>query len=117
MAVVGYILVMASMFGAALLFGESIASAGVLLLFYGLYFGVMGRDFAEAATERMANNIGNYLFFRFFCSFRNQICFSFLILHLFYIVYVLIYSQGITTRRAFPPSRPPPTPAFCATMF
>lgn len=39
------------------------------MCFYGLYFGVMGRDFAEAAAERMANTLGRASFFingRFF---------------------------------------------------
>ena len=36
-------------------------SIGILLLFYGLYFGVLGRDFAEAVTEKPANNIGMML--------------------------------------------------------
>jgi len=31
---------------------------GILMMFYGLYFGVTGRDLAEAATDRMANNLG-----------------------------------------------------------
>lgn len=31
---------------------------GMLLLFYGLYYGVLGRDFAELCTDRMASQIG-----------------------------------------------------------
>lgn len=31
---------------------------GVLLLFYGLYYGVMGRDFAEICSDYMASTIG-----------------------------------------------------------
>ena len=31
---------------------------GLLLLFYGLYYGVVGRDFAEVCTDKMAAHIG-----------------------------------------------------------
>ena len=31
---------------------------GLLLLFYGLYYGVVGRDFAEVCTDKMATHIG-----------------------------------------------------------
>lgn len=31
---------------------------GVILLFYGLYYGVMGRDFAEICFDYMAFTIG-----------------------------------------------------------
>ena len=31
---------------------------GLLLLFYGLYLGVVGRDFAEVCADKMASHIG-----------------------------------------------------------
>jgi RING finger protein 121 len=31
---------------------------GLLLLFYGLYLGVVGRDFAEVCADQMASQIG-----------------------------------------------------------
>lgn len=31
---------------------------GVVLLFYGLYYGVMGRDFAEIGSDFMASTVG-----------------------------------------------------------
>lgn len=37
---------------------------GLLLLFYGLYYGVVGRDFAEVCTDKMATHIGVRTFFR-----------------------------------------------------
>ncbi|XP_043556120.1 RING finger protein 175-like isoform X4 [Chiloscyllium plagiosum] len=37
---------------------------GVILLFYGLYYGVMGRDFAEICSDYMASTIGFYNFGR-----------------------------------------------------
>jgi hypothetical protein len=32
--------------------------SGLLVLFYGLYFGVLARDFAEICAARMASTIG-----------------------------------------------------------
>jgi hypothetical protein len=34
------------------------ADAGLLLIFYSLYYGCLNRDFAEIATNRMAATIG-----------------------------------------------------------
>ena len=31
---------------------------GTQLLFYGLYYGVMGRDFAEVCADRLASRMG-----------------------------------------------------------
>lgn len=45
---------------------------GVVLLFYGLYYGVMGRDFAEICSDYMASTIGVSiidLFTYFICGF------------------------------------------------
>ncbi|KAF3818571.1 hypothetical protein GH733_011988 [Mirounga leonina] len=33
---------------------------GIVSLFYGLYYGVMGRDFAEICSDYMASTIGFY---------------------------------------------------------
>jgi len=41
---------------------------GLLMLFYGLYLGVVGRDFAEVCADKMASQIG----VRFICcSYRS----------------------------------------------
>ncbi|KAI8373323.1 hypothetical protein BD560DRAFT_328180 [Blakeslea trispora] len=58
----GYVLVLFVFFGLAELFGfnPSMIQAGILLLSYGLYFGVLGRDFVEICTDRMAATIGYY---------------------------------------------------------
>jgi RING finger protein 121 len=31
---------------------------GILMMFYGIYYGVLGRDMAESCTDRMASKIG-----------------------------------------------------------
>ena len=35
---------------------------GILTMFYGIYYGVLGRDMAESCTDRMASKIGVSLF-------------------------------------------------------
>ena len=39
---------------------------GLLFLFYGLYYGVVGRDFAEVCADKMASQIGVSTHARFF---------------------------------------------------
>nr|CAB3265623.1 RING finger protein 121 [Phallusia mammillata] len=61
--VVGYICIMFTVFGLNMLFlirPETAMDFSVLLLFYGLYYGVMSRDFAEICSEMMASTIGYY---------------------------------------------------------
>lgn len=61
--IVGYAIVMLTLFGINLLFGikpDDCMDLGVSLLFYGLYFGVLGRDFAEICADVMASTIGYY---------------------------------------------------------
>ncbi|KAM6071934.1 LOW QUALITY PROTEIN: RING finger protein 175 [Theristicus caerulescens] len=61
--IVGYLALMFTMLGFNLLFriesGDSMNFA-VTLLFYGLYYGVMGRDFAEICSDYLASTIGFY---------------------------------------------------------
>lgn len=61
LGVLGYLLIMLSLFGATLIFLVEPAKGmewGVLLLFYGLYFGVVGRDVAEVVTDLLASQVG-----------------------------------------------------------
>jgi hypothetical protein len=39
---------------------NSIANSAIMLVFYGLYYGVLSRDFAEICSSRMASSIGFY---------------------------------------------------------
>jgi RING finger protein 121 len=60
-AVSGYAAIMLDFFGFSDIFMDrhhNISQLGTYLLFYGLYFGVMGRDFAEVCAERLANKMG-----------------------------------------------------------
>jgi len=59
--IVGYAVIMLTLFGfnILLLIKPQVAmDFGLLLLFYGLYYGVVGRDFAEVCSDKMASHIG-----------------------------------------------------------
>jgi len=59
----GYIIMMATFLGLHFFFGVKPhiwMDAGLLLMFYALYYGVMARDVAEICTERMVTGIGYY---------------------------------------------------------
>ncbi|KAI9209799.1 uncharacterized protein BJ171DRAFT_576584 [Polychytrium aggregatum] len=63
----GYAIVAAAFFHIpALLFGVDIegesliVQRGIVLIFYGLYFGTLSRDFVERLSDRMATKIGYY---------------------------------------------------------
>ncbi|MBN3300160.1 RN121 protein, partial [Amia calva] len=61
--IVGYSAVMFTLFGINLIFRikpEDAMDFGVSLLFYGLYYGVLGRDFAEMCADFMASTVGYY---------------------------------------------------------
>jgi RING finger protein 121 len=50
----GYILLVLDMFGIGLLLAKLVEPGlSLLLLWYGLYFGILGRDLAEVASEQM----------------------------------------------------------------
>lgn len=61
---------MGAFFGLNMLFGQLPQiwmDPALLFLYYGLYFGVLGRDLSEICTDKLAANIGVnkyiYLFF------------------------------------------------------
>lgn len=48
-------------FGINLIFGQppqTWMDVGLLFAYYGLYFGVLGRDLSEICTDKLACNIG-----------------------------------------------------------
>ncbi|RHZ74341.1 hypothetical protein Glove_226g36 [Diversispora epigaea] len=60
--IIGYSILMLVFFGLVQLFyqGPEITELGILLLCYGLYFGVLSRDFVEICTDRMTSTLGYY---------------------------------------------------------
>jgi len=63
LGVLGYILILLTLMGVNLVFNAKAhvwMDLGILFMFYGLYYGVLGRDFAEICTDSMAAHIGYY---------------------------------------------------------
>ncbi|KAL0273373.1 UNVERIFIED_CONTAM: hypothetical protein PYX00_006055 [Menopon gallinae] len=61
--IIGYTILMCTFFGLTLLFNTKPhiwVDCGMLLVFYGLYYGVLGRDVAEICADKMACHIGYY---------------------------------------------------------
>lgn len=61
LGVAGYFIIMLTLLGVNLMFmirPETSMEFGILVMFYGLYFGVLGRDFAEICAEKIASKIG-----------------------------------------------------------
>ncbi len=61
MAVVGYLTIMFTLMGINVLLGitpDKSMDVGLQVLFYGLYFGVLSRDFSVLCTDKMATRLG-----------------------------------------------------------
>jgi hypothetical protein len=59
--ILGYLIVMFTLLGLNILLlikPQTSMDCGLLVLFYGLYFGVVARDFAEVCSDIMAAHIG-----------------------------------------------------------
>jgi len=81
--IVGYFVIMCTLFGLNILLmikPQTSMDFGLLMLFYGLYLGVVGRDFAEVCADKMASQIGvgHWRFFsHYFLTFRELCYLSF----------------------------------------
>ncbi|XP_067140326.1 E3 ubiquitin ligase Rnf121 [Centruroides vittatus] len=63
LGIIGYIVMMLTLLGVNLIFKSKAQpwfDLGLMTLFYGLYYGVLGRDVAEIITDKMAATIGYY---------------------------------------------------------
>lgn len=61
--ILGYFVIMLTMLGVNILFlikPQTSMDFGLLVMFYGLYFGVVSRDIAEVCSDTMAAHIGYY---------------------------------------------------------
>lgn len=54
----GFTHVFIALFGANHSSVHSLSYYGAMIMFYGMYYGVLGRDFAELATDRVASKMG-----------------------------------------------------------
>lgn len=65
---VGYVIMMSTFFGFHVIFGakpQNWMDFALLLVFYGLYYGVIGQDLAVICSDKMACHIGVSLMFFF----------------------------------------------------
>lgn len=63
LGILGYMIIMCTFFGLNLLLlipPDIAMNAGVVTIFYGLYFGVLGRDCAEICAEKIAAKMGYF---------------------------------------------------------
>ncbi|XP_030747252.1 RING finger protein 121 [Sitophilus oryzae] len=63
LGIVGYVVMMAVFFGLNLVFNAQAniwMDVALLFIFYGLYYGVLGRDVSEICADKMASHIGYY---------------------------------------------------------
>lgn len=63
LGIIGYIVMMFTFFGVNFIFNQpphTWMDVGLLLVFYGLYYGVLGRDISEICADKMACHIGYY---------------------------------------------------------
>ncbi|CAG9857046.1 unnamed protein product [Phyllotreta striolata] len=63
LGLIGYFVMMATFFGLNFVFNAKAhvwMDCGLLFVFYGLYYGVLGRDVAEICADKMAAHIGYY---------------------------------------------------------
>lgn len=63
LGMIGYFIIMFTLFGLNMIFlikFQVAMDVGLLILFYGLYFGVVTRDFAEVCSDTMAAQVGFY---------------------------------------------------------
>ena len=61
LSLIGYFIMMLTLLGVSMMFAihpDTAIEIGFVVLFYGLYFGVLGRDFAEICADRMASKLG-----------------------------------------------------------
>lgn len=61
LGIIGYIIVMTTFLGVNLIFKQAPhiwMDVALLFIYYGLYFGVLGRDVAEICSDKMACTIG-----------------------------------------------------------
>lgn len=76
LGILGYMVVCLTMLGVNLMFAiapDTAMEFGVTVLFYGLYFGVLGRDFAEICADKIASKLGvsfrPFFYLNAYCNF------------------------------------------------
>jgi len=60
MSIGGYAILMIEIFGLGLIIGMELADFGIMLIGYGIYFGVLSRDWAEVCSSYISTTIGYF---------------------------------------------------------
>ncbi|XP_017786545.1 PREDICTED: RING finger protein 121 [Nicrophorus vespilloides] len=63
LGIIGYVIMLVTFFGFNIVFdakSNTWMDCGLLFVFYGLYYGVLGRDISEICADKMASHIGYY---------------------------------------------------------
>lgn len=63
LGIIGYVVFISTLLGVNFIFNvapQSCMDSAVLLTFYGLYYGVLGRDIAEISSDKIASQVGYY---------------------------------------------------------
>lgn len=74
LGIIGYIIMMLTFVGFNLIFGQPPnvwMDIGFMFIYYGVYFGVLGRDISEIIADKMAANIGVSRIYLLHVSFRK----------------------------------------------
>lgn len=89
LGIIGYLILMFTLLGVNLIFNiksNTSMDIGICLLFYGIYYGVLGRDLAEICTYTLACKIGvKFKLLFFFFIYYLQIN------HLFILFFFLVF--------------------------
>lgn len=63
LGIIGYVIMLMTFVGINLIFGstpQAWMDVALMLVFYGLYYGVLGRDLSELCTDKMTAHLGYY---------------------------------------------------------
>lgn len=74
LGIIGYIIMMLTFVGFNFIFGQPPnvwMDIGFMFIYYGVYFGVLGRDISEIIADKMAANIGVSRIYLLHVSFRK----------------------------------------------
>lgn len=66
LGILGYIIMVSAFFSISLIFNVDPPvwmDVGLIIMYYGLYFGVLGQDVAEICASKMAAHLGVSMFF------------------------------------------------------
>jgi RING finger protein 121 len=103
MGIFGYCVMMATIMGLNFIFGadpHTWMDFSIMLLFYGIYYGVLGRDLAEICSDTMAVKIGELKLIKSLYLASDQL------LRTADIIFTLLHLTGYYSKEGFPSKTP-----------